>query len=285
MQQSRSELKFEFWVRRRFVNSNFAVQAQAADKLMMCPCCGDSIAVGVKACACGARFVGAPLDETPIKVRRFGPAMTAALLLVLAITLTAILTKWLTPLALVPAWYALRALRLEKGDPTGYGGRRLAAATLTVALAGAAGMAAYGISNIPRALENYSIRQVAATQAAMHHVAGILEDYKATTGAYPKNTADLKKVLSEAMPADYWEKAIRYQSYPEALVDVRLRNDMDPTRRNAPAVAIQFNTFELRSAGADGIEGTDDDIIMRDGVFFTNAEIKKLSSVRTSSDR
>ena len=264
------------------MNSNFAVQAQATGKLMLCPCCGGQIALGIKACACGARFVGAPLDETPIKMRRFAPAMTAALLLLLAIGLTALLTKWLTGLALVPAWYALRALRLEKGDPSGYGGRRIAATTLVLALAGSAGMAAYGISYIPRALENHRISRLAATEAAMHHIAGILEDYKAATGSYPKNTADLKKVLTEAMPTDYWEKSIRYQSYPEALADSRLRNDDPRVLGNA---TIQYNNFELRSAGADGIEGTDDDIIMRDGVFFTNAEIKKLPSVRTSSDR
>ena len=35
----------------------------------------------------------------------------------------------------------------------------------------------------------------------------------------------------------------------------------------------------------DGKEGTDDDIIMRDGVCYTNAEIKKQPTIRTSSDR
>jgi hypothetical protein len=264
------------------VNSNFAVQAQAAGSLMLCPCCGDRIAVGIKACACGARFVGAPLDEAPIKIRRFGPAMTALLLLGLAIGLTAILTKWLTPLALVPAWFALRALRLEQRDPAGYGGRRVAAATLTIALAGSAAMAAYGIGYIPRALDNHRTRRDAATEAAIHHVAAILEDYKAATHSYPKDTAELRKILTAELPADYWEKMIRYQSYPEALADSRSRND-DP--RVLGNVTIQYNNFELRSAGADGIEGTDDDIIMRDGVFFTSAEVKKLPSVRTSSDR
>jgi len=264
------------------VNSNFAVQAQATDKLMLCPCCGTDIALGIKACDCGARFVGVPLDETPIKIRRFGPTMTALLLLLLAIGLTAILTKWLTPLALVPAWLALRALRLEKRDPAGYGGRRIAAATLAIALAGCAGMAAYGISNIPRAFDNHRTRRDAATEAVIHHVAAILEDYKATTHSYPKDTAELKKILSAELPADYWEKTIRYQSYPEALATSRLRNDDSRMLGNA---TIQYNNFELRSAGADGIEGTDDDIIMRDGVFFTSAEVKKLPSVRTSSDR
>src|SRR5205085_10843822 len=166
-----SELTFEFWVRRRLVNSNSAVRAQATARLMMCPCCGAGIAVGVTACACGGRFVGAPLAKAPVKIRRYGPAVTALLLLVLAVALTALLTKWLAPLALVPAWLARRALRLEKRDPAGFGGRRVAAATLGLALAGAAGMAAYGISHIPRALENHRVRRVAATEAAMHHVA------------------------------------------------------------------------------------------------------------------
>lgn len=260
---------------------------------MLCPCCGNSITLGIKVCACGARFVGAPLDETPIKIRRFGPAMTAVLLLALAIGLTALLTKWLTPLALVPAWYALRALRLEKRDPAGYGGRRIAATTLTLALLGAAGMAAYGISSIPHALENYSIRRIAATQAAMYHLANLLEDYKRTFGSYPKNAQEIKKVLAETMPADYWEKTIRYQSYTEALTEGKIPSNKPaalsggnrPGASVSAFVSIPFNNFELRSAGADGIEGTDDDIIMRDGIFFTNAEIKKLPSVRTSSDR
>ncbi len=256
------------------MNSNFGIEAPTTGKLMLCPCCGGQIALGIKTCACGARFVGAPLDETPVKIRRFGPAMTATLLLVLAVALTAIVTKWLTPLALVPAWYALRAMRLEKRDPAGYGGRRIAAATLTLALAGAAGMAAYGIANIPRALDNYRTRRVAATQATMYHLAAILAEHKATTGSYPTDMASLKKILAEEMPADYWEKTIRYQSYPEALANNRLGS-----------ATIQFNNFELRSAGADGIEGTDDDIIMRDGVFLTSAELKKLPSARTSSDR
>jgi len=243
---------------------------------MMCPCCGDDIRIGAETCPCGARFVGVPLDETPARIRHYGPAMTALLLLALAIALTAILTKWLAPLALVPAWLAMRALRLEKRDPASYGGRQVAAVTLGLALVGMVGMATYGVSSIPRALDNYRVRRVAATEAAMHHVAAILEDYKLTTGSYPKNTDDLKKVLSEAMPSDYWEKTIRYRSETELVAE---------GNRPDAIAKVSYTKFELRSAGADGIDGTDDDIIMRDGVFFTSAEIKKLPAVRTSSDR
>ena len=265
------------------MNSNFGVQPQVTSKLMLCPCCGTSIALGINECACGARFVGSPLDETPIKVRRFGPALTSILLLGLAVGLAAIVTKWLAPLALIPAWYAMRAMRLEKSDPASYGGYRLAAVTLTIALTGSAVLAVYGIANIPRALENRRIRHVAGTQAAMYHLANLVEDYRHTFGSYPRDTQEIKKVLTETIPADSWETTIRYQSYPEALVDSNLRNDPGPARHGA--ASIQFNNFELRSAGPDGIQGTDDDIIMLDGVFYTNAEIKKQPFVRTSSDR
>jgi hypothetical protein len=259
------------------VNSNFGIETQAAAKQMLCPCCGAQIALGIQACDCGARFVGRPFDETPVKIRRFGPAATSALLLVVAVGLTAIATKWLAPLAIVPAWFAWRAMRLEKSDPDGYGGRRVAVATLTLAIMGGLGMATYGISYIPRAVENYRVRRAAVTEARMHHVVAILEEYKATNGGYPKDV-DLKKLLDGEIPADYWEKAIHYQSYFEPLA----RNDGLRTPGKPP---IQNSTFELRSAGADGIEGTDDDIIMRDGVFYTSAEYKKLPAVRTSSDR
>src|SRR5205085_4332736 len=195
-----------------------------------------------------------------------------------AVMLTAIATKWLAPLALVPAWFALRAMRLEKSDPAGYGGRRAAAATLALAMVGSVGMATYGISYIPRAVENYRVRRAAATEATMHHIVAILEDYKAANNSYPKDMAELKKLLNGEMPADYWEKTIRYQSHLEPLA----RNDGLLTPGKPP---IQYSTFELHSAGPDGIEGTDDDIIMRDGVFYTSAEIKKLPAVRTSSDR
>ena len=148
--------------------------------------------------------------------------------------------------------------------------------TLGLALVGMVGMATYGVSHIPRALDNYRVRRVAATEAAMHHIAAILEEYKANTLSYPEDTATLKKLLNSEMPADYWDKTIRYHSATESVSE---------GNRPGAGVHVSYTKFELRSAGADGIEGTDDDIIMRDGVFFTSAEIKKLPTVRTSSDR
>lgn len=241
---------------------------------MLCPCCGAQITLGVRDCLCGARFVGAPLDDEPIKVRRFGPAMTAVLLFALALAATFILTKWLAVTVVIPMWYAARAVRLARRDPEWYGGFGVASATLTLTIVGGLIAASYGIISVPRFLENRRVRRVAATQAAMHHLANLLEDYKRTYGSYPKNTQEIKKAITESLPLDYWDKTIRYQSRTDAIAEY------SPLRTEIPV-----NNFELRSAGPDGIQGTDDDIIMRDGVFFTNAEIKKQPATRNSSDR
>ncbi len=78
------------------MSSNLGIQNRAGSKrTMLCPCCGGKIALGVPACLCGARFVGEPLDDTPIKVKRFGPAMTAVLMLAIAVSVPLIITKWL----------------------------------------------------------------------------------------------------------------------------------------------------------------------------------------------
>jgi hypothetical protein len=264
------------------VNSNSTVQTTATKRQMLCPCCGTQIVLGIEQCACGARFVGKPLEDSSVKVRAFGPAVLPLASLALVVVGTAVFTKFLAVLVVVPAWLALRAMRLEKNDPAGYGGRRLAVATLTLAIVGGVGMAAYAGLSIPHFLENRQIRREAATEATIHHVAGILEDYRVEHHSYPKDMAELRKVLASDLPADFWEKSIRYHSYPEVLADSRATNE--PGQKGTPAVSVQYDTFELRSAGPDGIEGTDDDIIMRNGIFFTNAELKKLPIARTSTD-
>lgn len=257
------------------MNANPDIQSlMESRRSMPCPCCGDPITLGARDCSCGARFVGQPLDDEPIKVRRFGPALTAVLLFVLTVGAIFIVTKWLVVAVVIPMWVAARAMRIVRRDPEWYGGYKVAAATLTLTIIGGVVAASYGLANVPRFFENRRVRRVAATQAAMYHLANQLEDYKRAYGSYPRNAQEIKKAVTESLPVDYWEKTIRYQSHTDALADIFIGR-----------TGIPINNFELRSAGPDGIEGTDDDIIMRDGVFFTNAEIKKQPTIRNSSDR
>lgn len=237
---------------------------------MLCPCCGGDVFRSARECGCGARFVGEPLDETPIKVQRLGPAMTSVALLALVVVAALVATKWLAVAAVLVMWSAWRAMRLASRDAEWYGGYKTATATLSLTIAGSLALATYGIAHIPRAFENYNLRRVAATQSSMHHVASLLEDYKLKVGhgAYP-STTEFKKVMGESLPTDYWDSSIKYLPGTDSLADSSIGTTL-----------LTFSNFELRSAGPDGIAGTDDDIIMRDGVFFTNSEVKKQTVVQ-----
>lgn len=242
------------------------MEEKSSTQFMLCPCCGASIIFGARICDCGARFVGEPLAESPIIVQRFGPAMTSVGVLLLVVAAALIATKWLAFAALLVMWLAWRAIKLAKGDPDLYGGYKTAALTLTVTIVASAGLASYGIAHIPKALDNYRVRQVAATQSRMHHIASLLEQYKLTAGlgSYPKDAQEFRKATGETLPSDYWDQSVKYQSYSGAYAD-----------RSISIKGFQYTQFELRSAGPDEIAGTDDDIIMRDGIFFTSAELKK----------
>jgi len=234
---------------------------------MLCPCCGGAVLRGAVECGCGARFVGEPLDEKPIKVQRLGPAMTSVALLALVVTLSLVTTKWMALAAPLVIWSAWRALRLAKIDPDWYGGYRTALTTLTVTTIAGAGLATYGIAHIPQAIENYKLRRIAATEAAMYHYANALEDYKRTTGkGYPTNSQEFRKAIGEALPTDYWDQTLKYEGQPGKLADKA--DDPDNIR-------VSTTSFVLRSVGPDGVAGTDDDIIMRDGIIIRGADIKE----------
>jgi len=160
-------------------------------------------------------------------------------------------------------------MRLARRDADWYGGYKTAVWTFSLTMAASITLAAYGIAHIPKALENYQLRQIAATEAAMYHLAGLLEQQLVKNGAYPKNAQEFKKDTGESLPNDYWDQSIKYER----------RND--PIADGSVAITLlSANNFELRSAGPDGIVGTDDDIVMRDGIIFTNSSVKNHSAVQ-----
>jgi type II secretory pathway pseudopilin PulG len=237
--------------------------------------------LGAPCCSCGARIVGDPLDEPPIRVRRFGPAITSAASLVLVIACCLLFSHWMALSGIAVVWIAWRAIRLAKQEPDLYGGYALAATVLIITLMAGLGISSYFITRIPDYLEQRRLRQEAATRAAMLHLASLLEEYKNKHGSYPTNIEALKKEVNEPLPVDYWEKSLKYQSYTEAIAarEVSATNQIKrhPSGESddLEVSGITFNNFELRSAGPDGKMGTDDDIIMRDGIFFTSSEVKR----------
>jgi general secretion pathway protein G len=205
--------------------------------------------------------------------------MLAVSLLVLVIASSLIFTKWLALAVILVVFSARRAVRLARENPDWYGGYRVASATLSVTVLASIGAGVFAIAYIPRYLENRATREAAATRAEMHRIASILEDFKLTHESYPENAQELKIILNESLPSDYWEKSIKYQSY---TLDIASNQSTLPL--GSAVIPVNYN-FELKSAGPDGKDDTDDDIIMRDGVFLTAAEARTQAVPRNAPPR
>lgn len=248
---------------------------------MLCPCCGAGMQLGARECSCGARIVGDPLGETPFKVKRFGPVMAASGMAAAAAVASIAFSIWAATSLVVVVFLSFRATKLSKQNPDLYGGRRVAATVLVTALTAGGLLLAYAGYRFPEFLENRQIRQRAQTMATMYHVSSILADYKSKTGSYPTSPEAMRKLLGGDLPADYWDQAVRYKSYTFAVGSVQRVEGASAASLGGDDTGDEdgllpsSQDFELRSAGPDGIMGTADDIVMRDGVFYTDSKILK----------
>ncbi|HEY6331976.1 MAG TPA: hypothetical protein VI756_21790 [Blastocatellia bacterium] len=206
------------------------------------------------------------------------------------------ITMWLAFGAFPAAWLAWRAFKLSKYKPQEYGGYRVASATLAIVLVAGLSVGIFGVWRIPKYFAKRKIAENATTEAAIMHLAGLAESCKGHSGSYPNNGEALTELTGEGLPVDYWQKEIRYESYAESAavygnytVDKGPSEPGEPTLRDLPssddAPGIQFHNFEIRSAGPDGIFGTADDIVMRDGVFCTDPRVVIRHIDRVSPDR
>ncbi len=234
-------------------------------QIMLCPCCGEDLTFGAEACFCGARFVGHPLDQSPVKVQQFGPVMNAVALMTAVILASLIFTKWLAFGAIMVLWSSLRAMRLAKHDAENYGGYRTAASLLIITAVASSVTGAFGIAYIPQYLRNYEERQKAATRATSYQAFIKLEEYRRINGSYPPDHL-FKKAMGDALPVDYWEKPFTYKGSTEGVASVTTRDG----QLVITGTGSTFENFELRSAGPDEKMGTADDIVMQDGIFITS---------------
>lgn len=88
--------------------------------------------------------------------------------------------------------------------------------------------------------------RVTATIVKMREIGGALEGFRAEHGGYP---ADLKAANPRSgSPADRWGAPMEYSA------------------GGASAGRALFTSYELVSRGADGLRGTGDDLVMRNGI-------------------
>lgn len=239
---------------------------------MLCPCCGADMVVGTRECSCGARFVGEPCEPPEVELQRFGPAIVSVILFFLTVSLSFI-SLWAASGAVLVAVSARRAIRLIRAHPERYGGYRVATSVLTVTLVGGSLIGGYGFSRIPRLLEKRRIRATAATAATFYEISNLVESHRRKTGSYPSSGEVLRRFAGRPLPKDYWDRLISYETTAE-ISDARKGGG-----------GIQFNNFELRSPGPDGELDTQDDIVMRDGVLYSNAEAMASAAGKISGNR
>jgi hypothetical protein len=185
--------------------------------------------------------------------------MMAVAATVAVVGMALIFSPWLAFLAVLAIGLSRRAWRLAKLDPAEYGGYRTAAGTLILSLIGLIALSCYAIIRIPDYIEKREIRLQAAERARGLHVASLLEQYRAENDAYPRDLEPIKKLDGGSLPPEFWTKLIVYKG---VLGQVAAKG-------SAPA---QYVSFELRLAGPDGVVGTEDDIVMRDGIFYSNPD-------------
>ncbi len=137
-------------------------------------------------------------------------------------------------------------MRLARRDPELYGGYKVATATLILAIAAGVFSVVYVAKNIPQFLENRRERRLAATHAAMYHLANLLETYKRTYGSYPRNTQEIKKAITESLPMDYWKKSIQYQSFTDAIAEATDRNSAGPESLLTISNCVQRGRMEKK---------------------------------------
>jgi len=222
---------------------------------------------GALGCSCGARIVGDPLGETPFKVRRYGPVMIAVAAVTAVGASALIFSSWLALGAILPILLSRRALLLAKRNPELYGGYKTATASLALTLLAAAALSSYAIVRIPDYLEKRKVRAQAAQQAIMLHIAVLLELYRTKNGSYPRDLESIKAEMEGwSLPPDFWTRSIKYRPYTEQVAATSLHKGGDPP------IGVVYNDFELRLAGPDESLGTQDDIFMRDGIFYPNPD-------------
>jgi hypothetical protein len=159
------------------------------------------------------------------------------------------------PLSLAGIWLARRALRLIKSDSASFGGIKVARASYCLSIGLLVVFSAVSISSIPRGIANRRAKKVAATRALMYelHSRGLQRYYK-EYGNYPGELGDLSRVNASGTPqSDYWERNFEYK--PVAVIASK-------------GSGISLSDYKLISSGPDGKFGTEDDIIMIDGVII-----------------
>lgn len=197
--------------------------------------------------------------------------------------------KFVLPiLSLATLWISWRAVRQIRRSPEAYSGRPAASFGLASSFAVLALTLTFIGLTIPERLMRRQLAIQASNEVPLHTLNRALIEYQIRYSTYPASKDDLKKLpdadgsIAAAlaqMPGEGYSVSAEKASIPVAqtrkmrggvrLQPIALRDNMDDLVNER----ISFTNYTLRLPGEDGVLGTDDDLMMRDGIILDREQI------------
>ena len=272
---------------------------------------------------CGARAIGPPLARPEHQLTSYGRAvltlvagvvMTLVFLVSVATTLIqskkfsiqfgTIVTvgevvawslKWIAlPAAIVVLWSSARMIQTIKVQPARFSGLWIARSGFVSAIITTMTMATLIGVTLPERYRRHRWAVEAETNSRLYTVNRALLEFKERYGTYPSTLDELNKlpdpygVIAEAVrntdPAGYQPGMIaaavstKVKTLPLRGGVLRAANDETATDH-----AVSFTNYDLRLAGEDKIMFTGDDLIVRDGVIMSVADLPRPTTAASKS--
>jgi hypothetical protein len=192
----------------------------------------------------------------------------------------------LLPLALCASFICARILAyVRRSGPARYTGVRFAVGGFAASTAVAVCLVTLIAVTIPERLRQRELAREAARYADSYDPIRVLLNYQQQYGTLPTSDEDLKKLpdpdgsvarAMRMMREGQYEPASTVASLPASATararrgsgvtirPVALRSGADLSQQGEP---VAFTNYTLRLAGRDGKLGTDDDVLIRDGMI------------------
>jgi hypothetical protein len=207
--------------------------------------------------------------------------------------------KWLAvPAAIVALWSGRRLIRSIKNSSTRFGGLRLARAGFVVSVAVTVLIGTLIGITIPERLRQHQMAIDAEFYAQGYTIQRALLEYRDLHGTLPSALVDLKELpdpdgaiaaaLNHLDPNAYKATAVLASATKPRARSMRVgafRNSASPGADVLLGNGLSFTNYDLRLPGEDKILGTDDDLIMRDGLISKVSDLPPPSSAPTHPTR
>lgn len=212
--------------------------------------------------------------------------------------------KWLAlPLSLAVIWAGARVSARIAREPQRFTGFRLANAGFNLSVILAVGLTVLLGLTIPERIRQRERGIEAAKNVEGYEAIKVLYEYRARFNSFPATAEDLQKLpdpdgsvarLMSTMRSEAYEPQSAIAALPPPSTKTRaargavnvpirpiaLRTD---TGADVSGEALSFTNYKLRLPGKDKTLGTDDDLMIRDGVIVPAPPLPQPASSRTGA--